>query len=56
MQMTANDMAWMKGQASYEKGDAAEQAGVKALQNGYLPGSGSYTAFVNGFLELVQPE
>ncbi|MFN7351749.1 MAG: hypothetical protein ACK5SR_00580 [Burkholderiales bacterium] len=53
MQMTANDLAWMKAQALYAKGDTAEQAGIKALQEGYQPATPAYNAFIKGFLELV---
>ncbi len=56
MQMTAADMAWMKAQALYQVGDTAEQAGNKALQEGYSPGTQAYAAFVNGFMEMVNAE
>lgn len=54
MQMTSSDMAWMKAQAEHEEGDTAEQAGIKALRNGYLPDSQGYKSFVSGFMELVK--
>lgn len=54
MRMSLNDLASMKGQAEHEEGDTAEQAGIKAVRNGYLPDSQGYKAFVSGFMELVK--
>ncbi|PRC94732.1 hypothetical protein S2091_0735 [Solimicrobium silvestre] len=55
MQMTAADIVWIKGQASYEDGDTPEQAGIKALQHGYLPESESYAGFGKGIVQLIEP-
>lgn len=53
MQMNLADLAWLKAQSIYGAGDVADQAGIKALREGYIPGTEEYAAFVSGFLELV---
>lgn len=56
MQMNKNDVAWMKAHSAYVKGDTAEKAPAKAMENGYQPGTEPYNAFIDGFLDLVLAE
>lgn len=53
MRMSANDLAWMKGEGCYEEGDTIEQGAIKAEREGYLPGSQGFNAFLSAFSKLV---
>lgn len=54
--MNAQDLAWIKAQSIYSKGDSADLAYVKALEFGYMCGTQSYAAFIAGFKEMVSNE
>lgn len=56
MQMTQNDLAWMKGEGSYVKGDTLEDGARKAEAQGYKPGSQTYSAFLGGFSAMVRSD
>lgn len=51
--MNAQDLAWIKAQSIYCKGDSADLAYVKAFEFGYVCGTQSYAAFIAGFKEMV---
>lgn len=51
--INAQDLAWIKAQSIYCKGDSADLASVKALEFGYMPTTESYAAFIAGFEEMV---
>jgi len=54
MRMSANDLAWMKGEASFAGGDTLEAGATKAVQQGYTPGSQGYSAFLGGFSSMAK--
>lgn len=54
--MNAQDLAWIKAQSIYCKGDSADLANVKALEFGYTPGTEDYAAFITGFEDMVNNE
>lgn len=53
MLLSERDLAFMKAQAVYCQGDSMEQASGKALENGYMPGTETYKAFICGFTEMI---
>lgn len=53
MTMNAQDVAWIKAQSLYCKGDLVNLATIKALEFGYMPGTESHAAFIAGFEEMV---
>lgn len=54
MRMSADDLAWIKGEGSYIKGDTLEDGAKKAEEQGYKPGSQGYSAFLGGFLTTAK--
>lgn len=54
--MNVQDIAWLKAQAIYRKGDSGDLANAKAIENGYSPGTQAHAAFISGFLDLVNSE
>ncbi len=50
MQMTAADLAYMKGEAAVQPGDTAADALKRAAECGYLAPGERRTAFVEGFV------
>jgi hypothetical protein len=50
MQMTAADLAYMKGEAAVQRGDTAADALKRAAEHGYLAPGERRTAFVEGFV------
>lgn len=54
--MTQTDLAWMKGEGSYVKGDTLEDGARKAEAQGYKPGSQGYSAFLGGFSAMVRSD
>lgn len=50
MQMTAADIAYMKGEAAVQPGDTAADALKRAAEHGYLAPAERRTAFVQGFV------
>ncbi|MBJ7314343.1 hypothetical protein ACFOLJ_23455 [Rugamonas sp. CCM 8940] len=55
MLMSAADLAYMKGEAAAQPGDAAtpELALAKAAEHGYLAADARRAAFVQGFLSAL---
>lgn len=51
--ISALDLAWMKGEAIHEAGDRLEDGPVKAIREGYRPGSSTYNAFITAFSKMV---
>ena len=51
--INAQDLAWIKAQSIYVKGDSTDLASIKSLEFGYRPGTESYAAFIVGFEEMV---
>lgn len=54
MQMTATDLAYLKGESSACKGDSSEIALQRAAENNYLVPNGLRDAFVAGFLSVIE--
>lgn len=54
MQMTAADVAYMKGEAAVRPGDAASSALARAAEFGYLVPDEQRNAFVAGFMETLR--
>ncbi len=54
MMMSAHDLAWMKGEASYVEGDRVEDVARKAEDQGYKPGSQGHSAFLGGYLSAAK--
>lgn len=52
--MTVDDLAWIKGEGSYVKGDTLEDGAKKAEEQGYRPGSQAHNAFLSGFLNMIK--
>lgn len=55
MWMTAEDVAFMKGEACVQPGDTEEHAMLRAEQNGYVAPGGAREAFVQGFNAGLRP-
>jgi hypothetical protein len=55
MQMTAIDLAWIKGESSYAK-DSLLDGAIKAEAEGYRPQSEAFTAFLYGFSRMLRGE
>jgi len=53
MQMTAADLAFMKGEAAAIQGDTPDMALQRAAENNYLMPGPVRDAFVAGFLSVV---
>lgn len=53
MQMTAADLAFMKGEATAAQGDTPDMALQRAAECGYLAPGPARDAFVDGFLSVV---
>lgn len=56
MKMSATDLAWMKGEGCYVKGDTLEDGARKAEEQGYSAGSQAYSAFLGGFAAILKAE
>ncbi|MFC5301998.1 hypothetical protein [Azospira restricta] len=54
MQMTASDLAYMKGEAAVRPGDAVASALARAAEFGYLVPGEQRNAFVAGFMETLR--
>lgn len=50
MQMSAADLAYMKGEAAVQPGDTVADALKRAAEHGYLAPGERRTAFVEGFV------
>lgn len=50
MQMTAADLAYMKGEAAVQPGDTADDAMARAVEHGYLTPGDQRGAFIEGFV------
>lgn len=56
MQMTAADLAFMKGEAAVQEGDGKAQALKRATEQGYLVPNEAREAFVAGFISVCRDE
>ena len=53
MQMTAADLAYLKGEAAAAQGDTPDMALQRAAENNYLAPGPARDAFMDGFLSVV---
>lgn len=54
MQMTAVDLAYIKGEASAQPGDTSDLVLQRATENRYLVPGPQRDAFMAGFLSIVE--
>lgn len=54
MQMTAVDLAYLKGESAGSEGDTPDMALQRASENNYLVPGPQRDAFVAGFLSFVE--